>query len=72
MFVKLTNSGGRRYVQLFESYRDDQGRVKKRTVATLDGTQAVTGVSSMTAEQTQLFADLGIDKPTKVEQLTLL
>ena len=39
---------------------------------TLDGTQAVTGVSSMTAEQIQLFADLGIDKPTKVEQLTLL
>ncbi len=39
---------------------------------TLDGTQAVTGVSSMTAEQTQLFADLGINKPTKVEQLTLL
>ena len=35
MFVKLTNSGGRRYVQLVESYRDDQGRVKKRTVATL-------------------------------------
>lgn len=35
MFVKVTNSGGRRYVQLVESYRDDQGRVKKRTVATL-------------------------------------
>ena len=38
---------------------------------TLDGMQAA-GVSSMTAEQIQLFADLGIDKPTKVEQLTLL
>ncbi|MFN7834625.1 MAG: IS1634 family transposase [Burkholderiaceae bacterium] len=35
MFVKVTTSGGRRYVQLVESYRDDQGRVKKRTVATL-------------------------------------
>lgn len=35
MFVKVTSSGGRRYVQLVESYRDDQGRVKKRTVATL-------------------------------------
>jgi hypothetical protein len=35
MFVKITQSGGRRYVQLVESYRDDQGRVKKRTVATL-------------------------------------
>lgn len=34
MHVKITTSGGRRYVQLVESYRDDAGRVKKRTVAT--------------------------------------
>ncbi|MBU2767798.1 IS1634 family transposase, partial [Acidithiobacillus ferrivorans] len=30
-----TTSGSRRYVQLVESYRDDAGKVKKRTVATL-------------------------------------
>ena len=35
MFVKITASGNRRYVKLVESYRDDAGRVKKRTVATL-------------------------------------
>ena len=35
MFVKITKSGPRRYVQLVESYRDDDGRVKKRTIATL-------------------------------------
>jgi hypothetical protein len=35
MFVKITTSGSRRYVQLVESYRDDAGRVKKRTVASL-------------------------------------
>ena len=35
MHVKITTSGSRRYVQLVESYRDDSGRVKKRTVATL-------------------------------------
>ena len=35
MFVKVTTSGPRRYVQLVESFRDDAGRVKKRTVATL-------------------------------------
>ena len=35
MYVKITTSGTRRYVQLVESYRDDAGRVKKRTVATL-------------------------------------
>lgn len=35
MFVKVTISGPRRYVQFVESYRDEAGRVKKRTVATL-------------------------------------
>ena len=35
MHVKITTSGSRRYVQLVESYRDDAGKVKKRTVATL-------------------------------------
>jgi hypothetical protein len=35
MFVKLTNSGGHRYVQLVESFRDEQGRPRQRTVATL-------------------------------------
>jgi transposase len=35
MFVKITTSGSRRYVQLVESYRDDAGRVKKRTLANL-------------------------------------
>jgi len=35
MHVKITTSGSRRYVQLVESYRDDAGRVKKRTIATL-------------------------------------
>ncbi len=35
MFVKVTRSGPRRYVQLVEAYRDDHGRPKQRTVATL-------------------------------------
>lgn len=35
MFVKITQSGARRYVQLVESFRDADGRVRKRTVATL-------------------------------------
>ncbi|MDN0083106.1 IS1634 family transposase, partial [Crenobacter sp. SG2305] len=35
MFVKVTKSGSRRYVQLVESYRGEDGRVIKRTVATL-------------------------------------
>ena len=35
MYVKVTTSGPRRYVQLIESFRDDAGHFKKRTVATL-------------------------------------
>ena len=43
MFVKITASGPRRYVQLVESYRDAQGRVKKRTVATLGRLDQIAG-----------------------------
>ena len=35
MFIKLTHSGTRSYVQLVEAYRDDAGRPRQRTVATL-------------------------------------
>ncbi|MHA3902179.1 IS1634 family transposase [Castellaniella sp. WN] len=35
MFIKVTKSGPRRYVQLVEAYRDDAGCPKQRTVATL-------------------------------------
>jgi len=35
MFVKLTKFGPRSYVQLVQAYRDDAGRPKQRTVATL-------------------------------------
>jgi hypothetical protein len=35
MFVKVTKSGPRRYVQLVEAYRDPSGAPKQRTLATL-------------------------------------
>jgi transposase len=35
VFIKVTRSGERRYVQLVEAYRGDDGRPKQRTVATL-------------------------------------
>ena len=35
MYVKVTRSGPRRYVQLVESFRDEEGKVKQRTIATL-------------------------------------
>ena len=35
MYVKVTRSSPHRYVQLVESFRDDEGKVKQRTIATL-------------------------------------
>ena len=35
MFIKVTRSGPRRYVQLVEALRDEKGRPRQRTVATL-------------------------------------
>jgi hypothetical protein len=48
MNIKITTSGGHRYVQLVESYRDEAGKVRKRTVATLGRVeQLVDGVDSV-------------------------
>ena len=35
MFLKFTQSKGRRYVQLVEAFRDETGHPRQRTVATL-------------------------------------
>lgn len=35
MFIKLTRSGGHAYAQLVESYRDEHGKTRQRTVCTI-------------------------------------
>lgn len=35
MYIKVTKSGPRRYVQLVESFRDENGRARQRTIASL-------------------------------------
>lgn len=35
MFVKVTTSGGHRYARLVESFRNEDGQPRQRTVATL-------------------------------------
>jgi hypothetical protein len=35
MFIKVTTAGGRRYAQLVESFRNDTGQPRQRTIATL-------------------------------------
>jgi len=43
MFVKITRSGPRQYLQLVEAYRDDSGKAKHRTLATLGRLDQVSG-----------------------------
>ena len=40
MFIKVTQSGGRRYAQLVESFRNEQGKPRQHTVCTLGRLQA--------------------------------
>jgi len=43
MFIKTTRSGGHSYVQLVESYRNEEGKPRQRTVATLGRLDEVGG-----------------------------
>lgn len=40
MFIKVTTSGGRRYAQLVESFRNESGQPRQRTLATLGRLEA--------------------------------
>ncbi len=43
MFTKLTRSGGHTYVQLVQSFRDETGRPRQRTISTLGRLDEVGG-----------------------------
>jgi transposase len=43
MFVKITRSGPRRYVQLVEAFRDAEGRPRQKTIATLGRLDQIDG-----------------------------
>lgn len=40
MFIKVTTSGGRRYAQLVESFRNEAGQLRQRTLAALGRLEA--------------------------------
>ena len=68
MFVKVTASGPRRYLQLVEAYRDEHGKPKQRTVATLgrldqiDGQldQVIAGLARLTGKP------IAVNKPPAI------
>jgi hypothetical protein len=49
MFIKVTQSGGRRYAQLVESFRNEQGKPRQRTVCTLGRLEAGGEVDTLIA-----------------------
>ena len=54
MFIKTTRSGGHSYVQLVESYRNEEGKPRQRTVATLGRLDEIGGgVDSLLAGLTR-------------------
>lgn len=49
MFIKVTQSGSRRYAQLVESFRNDEGKPRQRTVCTLGRLEAGGEVDTLIA-----------------------
>jgi transposase len=49
MFIKVTQSGNRRYAQLVESFRNDEGKPRQRTVCTLGRLEAGGEVDTLIA-----------------------
>jgi hypothetical protein len=49
MFIKVTQSGNRRYAQLVESFRNEQGKPRQRTVCTLGRIEAGGEVDTLIA-----------------------
>ena len=56
MFIKVTQSGNRRYAQLVESFRNEQGKPRQRTVCTLGRLEAGGKVDTLIARVQQLNA----------------
>ena len=49
MFIKVTQSGSRRYAQLVESYRNEDGKPRQRTICTLGRLEAGGDVDTLIA-----------------------
>ena len=49
MFIKVTQSGNRRYAQLVESFRNDEGKPRQRTICTLGRLEAGGEVDTLIA-----------------------
>lgn len=74
MFIKVTTSGGRRYAQLVESFRNDAGQPRQRTIATLGRLEPGGDVDRLiqSLHRAQGRADAGPGASAAVEGLQFL
>jgi len=71
MFVKLTRSGSRRYVQLVESYRDEAGKPRQRTIATVGRVDETGGgVDSLLSGLLRATGRAAVDAPGDPPELS--
>jgi transposase len=65
MFIKVTSSGGRRYAQLVESFRNEEGQPRQRTIATLGRLEPGSDVDRLIAslQRAQGHEPIGGDAP---------
>ena len=64
MFLKITRSGPRQYLQLVEAFRDDAGKAKHRTLVTLGRLDQLSGSLDAVISGLLKAADQVINKNT--------
>ncbi|MFN9448034.1 MAG: IS1634 family transposase [Rubrivivax sp.] len=71
MFIKVTSAGGRRYAQLVESFRNEDGQPRQRTIATLGHLEPGGQVDRLVAalQRAQGRPDESSAAPTQLEFL---
>ena len=69
MFIKVTSAGGRRYAQLVESFRNEAGQPRQRTIATLGHLEADGQVDRLIAALQRAQGRQASSSPAQLEFL---
>ena len=69
MFIKVTKSGARRYAQLVESFRNDEGQPRQRTICTLGRLEAGGDVDTLIASLRRAQGLEAVDSEPRVNPL---
>ena len=69
LFIKVTKSGARRYAQLVESFRNDEGQPRQRTICTLGRLEAGGDVDTLIASLRRAQGLEAVDSEPRVNPL---